>query len=149
MFPILSRRDLMRHAGLAASAFAAGAGFSTSGMAAAPPSLEAFMSMSSKVTGHTPLDQDMGKGILDAFVSAGRAGEISALIADPAADRSKSEIARAIVAAWYSGLSPLPGAAQVIGFNEALVWDALSYTKPWGSCGGDTGYWGDPPDQEP
>ncbi len=92
----------------------------------------------------------MGKNILDAFVTAGRGEDIVSLAGDPAPQQSQTKLANAIVAAWYSGLSPLPGAREVTGFNEALVWTALSYTKPWGSCGGETGYWGDaPPDQEP
>ena len=92
----------------------------------------------------------MGKNILDAFVAAGQAGDIVTLFGDPAPEQSQLKIASAIVAAWYSGISPRPGASQVTGFNEALVWDALTYTKPWGSCGGETGYWGEPPsEQEP
>ena len=29
--------------------------------------------------------------------------------------------------------------------NEALLWNALDFTKPPGSCGGETGYWADAP----
>lgn len=38
----------------------------------------------------------------------------------------------------------LPG-VTVADLNGALLWDALAFTKPWGSCGGETGYWRDPP----
>ena len=31
-------------------------------------------------------------------------------------------------------------------FNGALVWNALAFTKPFGDCGGATGYWADPPE---
>ena len=31
------------------------------------------------------------------------------------------------------------------GLANALLWDALNFTKPSGFCGGLTGYWGDAP----
>jgi hypothetical protein len=145
-----SRRDLLRSGTSAASILILGARSITPVFAAAPPSLEQFIAISRKLTGHQSLDSDMGKNILDAFVAAGQAGDIVTLFGDPAPEQSQLKIASAIVAAWYSGISPRPGASQVTGFNEALVWDALTYTKPWGSCGGETGYWGEPPsEQEP
>jgi hypothetical protein len=38
----------------------------------------------------------------------------------------------------------LPG-ATVADLNSALLWDTLAFTRPRGSCGGETGYWRDPP----
>jgi hypothetical protein len=35
---------------------------------------------------------------------------------------------------------------EVVDFTQALVWNALTFTKPWGECGGETGYWADPPE---
>ena len=73
------------------------------------------------------------------------AGALAGLVAEPSPQDDHGGLANDVVAAWYSGLSPKPDATQVTGFNSALVWNALTYTKPWGSCGGNTGYWGDPP----
>lgn len=143
-----SRRDLLRSGTSAASILIVGALSITPASAAASPSLDQFIALSGKLTGHQPLDGDMGKNILDAFVAAGQAGDIATLVGDPAPEQSQLKIASAIVAAWYSGVSPLPGASEVTGFSDALVWDALTYTKPWGSCGGETGYWGEPPSEQ-
>lgn len=104
--------------------------------------INVFMSLSKKLTGHEGLDQEMGALILKAFIEAGRGAELASLVSG-AADTAK--IANDVVAAWYSGFSPVASATEVTGFNSALVWDALSYTKPWGNCGGETGYWANPP----
>lgn len=146
---IVSRRRVLRNGALTASLLV-GSKILAPVSAIASPSLEAFIAMSAKLTGQPSLDDDMGKTILDAFMASGQGDVIAALIADPAPENSKSKIANAVVAAWYSGISPISGANQVTGFNEALVWNALSYTKPWGSCGGDAGYWSEaPPEVEP
>ena len=145
MVGILSRRDLLRNGTSVASMLVVGVQFTAPADAAASPTLDQFLDMSRNVTAQSSLDKDMGRSIFDAFVSAGHAEDLATLIADPAAERSNSKIADAVVAAWYSGLSPLPGARQVTGFNDALVWNALDYTKPWGNCGGETGYWSEPP----
>lgn len=113
--------------------------------ATASPSLDSFIAMSVKLTGQASLDRDMGKSILGAFIETGHGEDIAELIADATPEQSQLTIANAVVAAWYSGMSPIASATQVMGFNEALVWTALSYTKPWGSCGGETGYWSDAP----
>lgn len=148
MLQIVSRRTLIRNSRMAAAVLVLGTNAASRADSAVPPSLDAFMAMSAKITGYSSLDRDMGKSILDALLSSGWENDVAALITDPAPERSKLQIASAVVAAWYSGISPSAGAREVTGFNEALVWNALSYTKPWGSCGGDLGYWGAPPDQE-
>jgi hypothetical protein len=146
---IVTRRRLLRSGAFTASLLIVSKVLAP-GSATASPSLEAFIAMSAKLTGQPSLDDDIGKTILDAFMASGQGDVIAALIADPAPENSKSKIANAVVAAWYSGISPISGANQVTGFNEALVWNALSYTKPWGSCGGDAGYWSEaPPEEEP
>ena len=142
---MVSRRALLRTSGLVASALALGLAAPQPAHAAAAPSLDAFMAMSQSLAGRPSLDRDMGQAILNAFVASGQASELSALVAEANPGQSQLKIADAVLAAWYSGLSPLAGAADVTGFNEALVWDALTYTKPWGSCGGETGYWSEIP----
>jgi hypothetical protein len=59
---------------------------------------------------------------------------------------SRTPLANAIVAAWYSGVYDGAKGPAVADFTGALVWDALTYTKPFGECGGATGYWSDPPE---
>jgi hypothetical protein len=57
-----------------------------------------------------------------------------------------AKLADAIVADWYSGLYYTGHGTAVSDFNGALVWNALSFTKPFGSYGGEIGYWADPPE---
>ena len=40
-----------------------------------------------------------------------------------------------------------PAGLAVAGFTNALLWNALDFTKPSGFCGGVTGYWADPSPQ--
>ena len=50
-----------------------------------------------------------------------------------------------VVAAWYSGICDTDRGETLVAFTGALLWNALDYTKPFGSCGGETGYWAEPP----
>ncbi|MBN9592029.1 MAG: hypothetical protein J0I02_07325, partial [Alphaproteobacteria bacterium] len=50
--------------------------------------------------------------------------------------KSRPEVAKRFTAGWGQAVSD---------FNGALVWAAMTYTKPWANCGGETGYWADPP----
>lgn len=137
----ISRRDLIRAAALcAAGGSVAWAQIATAAAADVP--LDRFMAVSRTLTGHDDLDADMGAAILQGFAAAGRQAEVEALVAGGS---GTTKIANDVVAAWYSGFSPDPKATEVAGFNSALVWSALTYTKPWASCGGETGYWADPP----
>lgn len=136
----ISRRDLIRAAALCAAGGTAA--WAQIAAAAADVPADAFMAVSRRLTGHEDLDPEMGVAILQGFAASGRQAEIKKLVAG-GADTTK--IANDVVAAWYSGFSPDPKATEVAGFNSALVWTALTYTKPWASCGGETGYWADPP----
>lgn len=150
MIRSLSRRDLLKGGKTLASMLITGAQFTVSGYAATSLTLEQFIDVSRRVTGQTSLDSDLGSNILNALVATGQTEELAKLIADPSPELSQAKIVNAVVAAWYSGLSPMPGAREVTGFNEALVWRALPYTKPWGSCGGEMGYWSElPAGEEP
>ncbi len=79
--------------------------------------------------------------MLKAFEAVGKSDGIAAL-ADGSEDK---EMGNAIVAAWYSGVSPDPESGEVITYTDALMWQAMSFTKPMGYCGGETGYWAEPP----
>ena len=52
-------------------------------------------------------------------------------------------VADDVVAAWYSGSYATAAGPAVAGYTDALLWQALSFTKPPGYCGGETGYWAD------
>jgi hypothetical protein len=57
--------------------------------------------------------------------------------------RSTAEFAMNL---WLTGMVPnATGEASVLDYTDALVWNALPFTKPPGRCGGAFGYWADPP----
>jgi hypothetical protein len=145
-----SRRDLILAAVTAAIAAAGTAGFPTALFAAAEVTPAAFLAFSERVTGVTGLDAEVAETILGGFLATGHGDELAILVAEPG--DSFTPLADAVVAAWYSGLVATPAAGgtgteeTVADFTGALVWQALTYTKPFGECGGETGYWADPPE---
>lgn len=108
-------------------------------------SLARFLELSRTLTGAARLDTAMGEAILGGLLARGHAAGIGRLADDPAraADR---QLANDITAAWYSGLFDDADGNTIADLNAALLWDALTFTKPWGTCGGETGYWRNPPD---
>lgn len=110
----------------------------------APPTLRRFLALSRALTGARNLDEGMARGILAGLLAEGRAEDLRRLEADPAGQLG-GELAGEIIAAWYSGLFRDGSGATVADLNGALLWEALGFTKPWGTCGGETGYWSDPP----
>ena len=137
----LSRRAVLQAVVLCVPAGAAG--WNTGAEAAASDvSIDAFMALSSKLTLQDDLDGAMGSAILEGFRAAGKTAALAELISGGGPEPVRRKTGNEVVAAWYSGFSPDPQALEVAGFNSALVWSALSYTKPWANCGGETGYWG-------
>lgn len=112
--------------------------------AAEPVTLDAFLRASTLLTGVSNLDEEMGSAILGGLLAGGHAEALSALVRDPAGEAS-GEVAGEITAAWYSGMFTNADGETVADINGALLWDALTFTKPWTICGGETGYWSDPP----
>lgn len=112
--------------------------------AGAPPTLARFLALSQALTGARNLDEGMGRAILAGLLAEGRAEELRRLAADPAGQLGGA-LAGEIIAAWYSGVFRDGSGATVADLNGALLWDALGFTKPWGTCGGETGYWSEPP----
>jgi hypothetical protein len=138
----LTRRDLLL-AGVAAAIVAAGAGgFSATLYAQSDITPDQFVKLSETLTQQTGLDADIAKTLLGGFLATGNGPALAALVANPT---SNADVANAIVAAWYSGLYNAGKGQAVAAFTDALVWTALTFTKPWGECGGETGYWADPP----
>lgn len=58
-------------------------------------------------------------------------------------------LAQKIARVWYTGMIELPDengnmVAQVLTYDDALVWQACDWTKPPATCGGNFGYWQNP-----
>ena len=107
--------------------------------------LDQFKALSARLTdvAVADLDPDAAQELLDSFISNGDGHGLSQLATD--ARVTTGTVADDIVAAWYSGVYNTPTGPKVATFDEALVWTALDYTKPFASCGGATGYWSEPP----
>jgi hypothetical protein len=141
MPPILTRRDAILSALAAAIATAGPAGFA---VADSSLDVDGFLALSSTLTGTaaSSLDRDVATTLLGAFIATGNGDALKRLMANPASDR---ELGDAIVAAWYSGVYSTGKGEAVATFNDALVWQALTFTKAPGNCGGEAGYWSQPP----
>ncbi|GAB5460466.1 sugar dehydrogenase complex small subunit [Hoeflea alexandrii] len=102
---------------------------------------ERFLALSERLTRKDDLSGDIATAMLEAFKATGRADELASLVDGT----DNQELADEIVAAWYSGVSPDPDSNDVLTYTDALMWQAMSFTKPMGYCGGAMGYWAEPP----
>ena len=109
---------------------------------AADLDVEGFLALSQKLLRKEDLFEDVAAKMLKAFADIDRKDDLTAL-AEGAEDQALSN---AIAAAWYSGVSPDPDDLEVLTYTDALMWQAMDYTKPMAYCGGPMGYWADPPE---
>jgi hypothetical protein len=137
-----SRRDLL--VGVVAAIGAAGtSGFPRELYADTTVTVEQFLALSQRLTNASGLDAAVAKTLLGGFLAIGNGAALAALIAG---QRQDGPLANAIVAAWYSGIyDGGTGKQAVATFTDALLWNALTFTKPPGWCGGQTGYWAQAP----
>lgn len=137
-----TRRDLL--VGVAAAIAAAGtSGFPPELYADSNVTVEQFLALSQKLTNASGLDAAVAKTLLGGFLATGNGPALAALVAGQGQD---GPLTNAIVAAWYSGLYDSAAGKQAVAmFTDALLWNALTFTKPPGWCGGETGYWSQVP----
>ncbi|MFD1253220.1 Membrane bound FAD containing D-sorbitol dehydrogenase [Devosia equisanguinis] len=112
------------------------------GFAAEEVSLDEFMALSERLLGGgaSPSDQ-YGADYLQHLLDEGLGADLAAL----AKGGSDSTLESRIIGQWYTGLA---ADDTVVTYTDALMWEALDYTKPMGWCGGETGYWADAPEGE-
>ena len=142
MKPTITRRDVfLGGASLAALA----AGFPHGAIAQDAVTADQFIALSARLTGTDAanLDTTMAAKLLQAMLATGRGPGLTLLATDTQVDTGS--VANDVVAAWYSGIVDTGKGPAVAGFTEALMWNALDFTKPFAYCGGETGYWADPP----
>jgi hypothetical protein len=150
------RRDLLHAlsgaaaltlAGRAAPALAQGAGSIT---------VAQFGALSAALTGYPAADAATNAGMLRAFATPARRAHLAALAKvvaqTPAAGldaaisaQNLDGIANDLVGAWYSGIVADGNARTLVLYKGALVWTAMTFSKPMGVCGGPTNYWASPP----
>lgn len=126
--------------------------------------LTQFLALSRVLTGYDRLDPVVGQVYLDSLGrggsgmsvdelarAAGLPGETPALADLEAAglfeDPEAQELAQAILNMWYTGVyQNAEGEDQVATYVDALVWRALTFTKPLTICGS-PGFWAQAPQQ--
>lgn len=130
------------------------------------PALAQFLTLSTVLTGYDNLDPALGKVYLDSIDQSGdfemtvdelaqAVGlpsdappttadlEAAGLFDDPAA----RSLADAILNMWYTGIyTTADGEQAVATYVGALVWRAITFTKPLTVCGS-PGFWAQPPQQ--
>lgn len=102
---------------------------------------ERFLALSERLTRKDDLSADLATSMLEAFKTTGKANDLTAL----ANGDDNQDLANEVVAAWYSGVSPDPDSNDVLTYTDALMWQAMTFSKPMGYCGGAMGYWAEPP----
>jgi hypothetical protein len=142
---MIDRRTLLQAlAAFGASALAPGAHAQSLDAAA-------FAKLSAALTGYPQADPGTAAKVMRAFATPQRIASLRTLatlvVSTPASDldaaiaaKKLDKVANDLVAAWYSGMVD----GKVVLYTDALVWSAMTYSKPMGICGGVTGYWADP-----
>jgi len=109
--------------------------------------LEAFVALSSRLTGFpaSKLDPQAARILYAAFEARGQLPELARLASLANVDTVKSELGDDVVAAWYGGVVQTAQGPVVATYASALLWQSAAFLHPAGTCGGLTGYWGEPP----
>lgn len=153
----LSRREVLR---CLAALLVGGLGTGWQGIAGAElTTIESddFLGAASVLCGLDAYDPGKGKPYWDYFKNDKTLAALTQLVnllettppdkADQALTAAGlDQLASAIVSAFYSGQIVQANETRLITYWDALVWQAVkSFTKPPGICGGQFGYWAEPP----
>jgi hypothetical protein len=120
------------------AAFALAAPWTRAARASQAPafSLDEFIALSSRLTGHTNLSRPAADLFLKALLATpGNAARLRQ--PDPALERE-------IIIAWYTGAHDAGGQRRLATHTGALKWQALGVPAP-GTCAGRFGAWSQPP----
>ena len=115
-----------------------------------------FASLSKSVTGYAFADRRVAASMMNALADAVGTANIARLVQiagstppaqlGPALKAANLEAsAETVVAALYTGTVMTSRGLRVVAYDQALVWQALSWTKPNAFCGGETNYWATAP----
>jgi Membrane bound FAD containing D-sorbitol dehydrogenase len=98
-------------------------------------SLDDFLTLSSRLTGHSDLDrQTAGVFLKNLLATSGNAARLA---------HPDATLERDIIVAWYTGVHHVRGEAQLVTHTGALQWRALGMPAP-GTCVGPFGTWAKP-----
>jgi hypothetical protein len=150
----LDRRQLL----LAVTTLAAALGLPGAGpsptAAEAPIGVDAFRDLTVALTGYTPRERFLAQDFLDAFApEAADLARLHGLVRNNPPDAWEpliaaaglSNLAEALVSAWFTGMVGEGSERRVLSYLGAFVWYACGYTKPPTQCDWDFGAWADAP----
>lgn len=151
----------MRRALLRALAGAGALGLTGAGRGAPPAATAAattadFAKLAAILTGFPAPAPGIAARMVKAFATPARRAQLAALArvvtTTPAADLDGAlaaggltVLANELTAAWFSGVVNGAKGQQVVLYTDAYVWQAMTFSKPMGQCGGALGYWSTPP----
>ena len=96
------------------------------------PSLDEFLALSSRLTGHANLNRAAADALLKALLAKpGYAGRLA---------RPDAALEREIIVAWYTGIYDAGGEQRLFTHTGALQWPAIGVPTP-GTCAGRFGAW--------
>jgi hypothetical protein len=112
--------------------------------------LDEFVALSERITGHRALDRTTAGAYLDALLRSPADRVVLADLVSHARTGAVTTPAHAamearILESWYTGEHPVGGTAQVAAYAGALMWTVLGRPAP-GSCAGESGHWSRPPE---
>lgn len=114
-----------------------------------PVSLDDFLALSVRLTGHQRLDPALAKTYLDAFTSTpAAAARLQALLTGGQRTPGHAVLACEVVEAWYTGVYRIEGTPHVATHGGALVWQVLGRPAP-GTCVTMQADWSQPPAERP
>jgi hypothetical protein len=157
MLPLsATRRALLR-----ALAGAGALGLTGTSIGAAPPTKSPaaagdFAKLAAVLTGYPAPAPDVAVRMFKAFATPARRAQLATLArvvaTTPAAELDAAlkaggldALANELTAAWFSGVVNGANGQQVVLYTDAYVWQAMTFSKPMGVCGGALGYWSKPP----
>jgi hypothetical protein len=151
------RRKLLHAlAGLSALSLTYPLGAAPEPAADAAMPLEKFAVLSATLTGYPAADPSVTARLFAAFATPARRASLERLatvvLTTPDAQldaalraQGLDALANELVAAWYSGVVKNGDSEQLVLYTDAYVWNAMTFSKPMGLCGGAFGYWSKPP----
>lgn len=128
------------------------AGVATGALLVAPTAraqvmLADFMALSQQLAGPWHVDPDIGAVYLRALEADPTTRATLNRLIDQGDDGSGAiaDLKRTILKQWYLGTDDDESQPAVATFERALMWRALGFDQPIGTCRGPTGYWSEPP----
>ncbi len=115
-------------------------------LTAAEDRVAQFRSISARLTGFPDgaIDPYLARSLMDGLNATGAGPALDRLLAGATVEFD-GDLGRRIALAWYSGIHPAVDGQEVSTYEDALIWQALNFTQPPGTCGVEPGDWSLPP----